>query len=260
VQRERSDAVTGRELVALRTEVERLGRELAAALATNAQLRPEAERRRDLEQQLAERVQSVRDLSTENEHLRGRVRDAEALRAEYVRLRTATIDSEFLKSEIARLEQELRRMRVDAVGRPRPRPARGTPRQATSPTRSIEESLSGVIERFTDSGTRSIAIGDAVGFPLASSGTDGLALAAYAALLFESATRARQFLPIAAPRAIEIIDDQGTRLSLWTFDVESERLLLANLAVTPVDAKRIEATLADLTAILAPSALANRFT
>lgn len=247
--RARAEAAESK-LAPLRAELERVRNEATDARRELERLEAEA---RDVERVLSDKVEANRDLSTENEQLKGRMRDAEALRAEYVRLKTASLESEFLKSEVARLEKELRSAKVTALGAQRPRPARGTERQATSTSSTIGESLTNVIERFADAGTRSSAIGDALGFQLASTGTDGVALAAYAALLFESATRANQLLPVAAPAAIEIIDEHGARLSVWTFDVEGERLLLANLAVTPVDSKRVESTLADLAAILAPT-------
>jgi hypothetical protein len=266
----------------LRADAERLQKEAVAASAANHELRRIADDRgqqlerartdfvaatteiaqlesklRDIERQLADKVASTRDLSTENEQLKGRLRDADALRAEYVRLRTATTDSDYLKSEIARLEQELRAVRVDALGargaQLRPRPARGTDRQPTTPERTIGESLARVIERFADAGTRSSALSDTQGFPLASSGTDGVALAAYAAHLFESASRAKEYLPVGAPSAIEIVDTNGVRVSVWSLDIDADRLMLANLAVSPVDSKRVETTLGDLGQILAPS-------
>ena len=263
----------------LRAELESARSQLAAANAQLAKLRSDAEtaradaaaaRReldavgahaRELEANLAARSESVRDLATENEHLKGRLRDADALRAEYVRLRTTTTEAEFLKSEIARLEQELATTRAAALGavaiRP-PRSARGTSRPpGTRPTGSIGESLASVLDRFADAGTRSIAIGDPQGFVLASSGDDGLGLAAHAAQLAETAGRATQFLPVGAPASIEVIDDHGARLSVWTFEVDGDRLLLASLAVTPPEPKRVESTLADLTAVLTPSALAR---
>ena len=266
----------------LRADVERLTKEATAAAATTRELRNVAEDRakqlerarsettaaatelaqvqtklRDIERQLADKIAAARDLSTENEQLKGRLRDAEALRAEYVRLRTATTDSEFLKSEIARLEQELREVRVTALGPrglpQRQRPARGTDRQQTTTERTISESLARVIERFADAGTRSSAVGDPQGFPLASAGSDGVALAAYAALLNETALRAKEYLPVGVPTAIEVVDTSGVRVSVWSLEVDSERLLLANLAVSPVDAQRVETALGDLTHILAPS-------
>ena len=102
--------------------------------------------------------------------------------------------------------------------------------------RTIGESLARVIERFADDGTRSSALADNQGFPLASSGADGLALSAYAAHLYESASRAKDYLPVGAPTAIEIVDANGVRVSVWALDVDADRLVLANLAVTPVDA------------------------
>ena len=265
----------------LRRTAEERAKQLEAAAATNQELRRTAEDRakqidrtrtdavasateltqlqtklRDVERQLADKNASVRDLSTENEQLKGRLRDADALRTEYVRLRTATTDSEYLKSEIARLENELRAVRVDALGaQPRQRPARGTDRQPTAAERSIGESLASVIERFADAGTRSSALGDRQGFPLASSGADGVALAAYAAHLFESASRAKEYLPVEAPSAIEIVDANGVRVSVWALEVEGDRLMLANLAVSPVDQERVETTLGALSQILAPSTL-----
>lgn len=266
----------------LRAEIDQLRKQAAAAAATQRELRHAAEDRgkqaesarseaaavatelaqvqaklADLERQLADKTSAARDLSTENEQLKGRLRDAEALRAEYVRLRTATTDSEYLRSEIARLEQELREMRVSALGAhgaaQRPRPARGTDRQQTTSERTIGESLAKVMERFADAGTRSSAVGDPQGFPLASVGTDGVALAAYAALLNEAASRAKEYLPVGVPSAIELVDANGVRVSVWSLEVESDRLLLANLAVSPVDSQRVETALVDLTQILAPS-------
>ena len=247
----RTEAALRAELEAAKSQLVAAQRELDAA-HTHA---------RELETNLAARSESVRDLATENEHLKGRLRDADALRAEYVRLRTTTTETEFLKSEIARLEQELATTRAAALGavamRP-PRSARGTNRPAgTRPTGSIGESLASVLDRFADPGTRSIAIGDPQGFVLASSGDDGLGLAAHAAQLAETAGRATQFLPVGAPAAIEVIDDHGARLSVWTFEVDGDRLLLASLAVSPPEPKRVEATLADLAAVLAPGALAR---
>lgn len=206
-----------------------------------------------LERQLAERTASARELSTENERLRARLADAEALRADYVRLRTTVTESEFLKGEVVRLQEELRLVKLDALGAPvvqRRRPARGS---ATPSPRTIAQSLTTIIEGFADPGTRSSAIADTLGFPLASAGDDGVALAAYGALLVETAARAKQFLPIASPAAVEIIDDRGARISVWTFEVEGDPLFLVNLAVTPVDASRVEATLAEAAATLAPS-------
>jgi hypothetical protein len=202
------------------------------------------------------RVQArLRDLSTENEHLKGRVRDADGLRADYVRLRTATTESEFLRSEVARLERELREVRVNEFADrrtiPVARPARGSSRQLAEPT--VGESLARAIERFADDGTRSIALADPQGFPLAATGADGHPLAAYAAHLYESASRAKDYLPVSAPRSIEIVDANGVRVSLWSLDIETDRLVLANLGVGPIDAGRIDSTLGDLIQILASS-------
>jgi hypothetical protein len=263
----------------LRRELDRVQKETATTTSTQQELRRVADDRakqldkartdavsaatelkqlqsklRDTERQLGEKASAARDLSTENEQLKGRLRDAEALRSEYVRLRTATTDSEFLKSEIARLEKELHASRVDALGaKPKPRAARGSQREITQVQRSIGDSLARVIEKFADAGTRSSAIADRQGFPLASSGSDGIALAAYAAHLFESASRAKEYLPVGAPGSIEIIDTSGVRITLWSFEVDADRLMLANLAVSPVDATRVESTLGDLAQILAPS-------
>jgi len=262
------------ELVALRERAAKLQRELdtsrSDAIAAARDLEQAQGRLRDAERQLAEKTQAARDLSTENEQLKGRLRDAEALRADYVRLRTSVTEAEYLKGEVERLEKELRSLRVDALGAQRTRPpARGTEpasnRESTRPPRtptlppatSIGESLTHVLEKFADTSTRSLAIGDTQGFPLASSGADGVALAAYAALLIETASRADDFLPIASPTTIEIRDERGTCVSVWAFDVESERLLLANLAVSPADTARVQTTLAALTSILAPPRAAS---
>jgi hypothetical protein len=146
-------------------------------------------------------------------------------------------------------------MHVEALGISRPRQARGSVQPRTSSVRTIGESLTTVIDRFADDGTRSIAVADTMGFPLASTGNDGVALAAYAALLLESATKSRQFLPIGKPAGIELVDEQGTRVSVWTFEVDGDALLLANVAVSPVETTRVEHALAELGAILAPTQL-----
>jgi hypothetical protein len=45
------------------------------------------------------------------------------------------------------------------------------------------------------------------------------------------------------------------RVSVWALEVEGDRLMLANLAVSPVDQERVENALGALTQILAPSTL-----
>jgi hypothetical protein len=236
------------------------------ALAATRDLEQAQARIRELEAQLAERTQAMRDLSTTHEQLVGRIADAEGLRADYVRLRTTATESEFLKSEVARLEEALKQSKIAALGaantnRPPVRTARGSVRIPNIPGRPIGESLATVMDRFADSGTRSIAIADTLGFPLASNGEDGLALAAYAALLIEAANRAKQFLPVGRTSAIEIVDEHGARISVWTFDVEPDQLLLADLAVSPVDPGRVDNALADLASILAPTPTAiGRYT
>jgi hypothetical protein len=235
-----------------------LTRELEGARDVAVAAKREAEQARarvvDLELQIAVKSDSVRDLSTENEQLKGRLRDAEGLRAEYVRLRTTAAELGFLKSEVARLEDELAATRAAALGAVRPR-ARGTAsRPASQPKGSIGETLASVLDRFADAGTRSIAIGDRQGFVVASSGDDGTALAAHAAQLAEAASRAKLFLPIGAPASIEVMDEHGARVSVWTFPVDGEPLLLASLAVSAPEPTRVEATLADLAAVLTPVA------
>lgn len=233
----------------LAAELER-ARTAATAAAEAAALAES--RARELEQQLAERAHQVRDLSARAEQLEGRVRDGEALRAEYVRLRTNVSESGFLKSEVARLEAQIRTLQRQALAPPPRRQPRGS-QQLLPAQGTIAESLTAAIERFSDHHTRSIAIADPMGFPLASTGDDGGSLAAYAALLLGAANRATELLPMAAPISMEIVDDQGARVSVWTFEVERERMLLVDLSVAPVDPKRVDTALADLAVILAPS-------
>ena len=223
-------------------------------LVARRELEDHEQRLREVEAQLADKTQTVRDLAADNDHLKGRVNEAEALRAEYVRLRTATTEVAYLKSEIARLESELQASKVRALGgRARIRPARGSVPAIGAGPRPIGESLAAAIERFSASGTRSVAIADRVGFPLAASGDDGHPLAAFAALLFEAAGRASQLLPVAAPATIELTDRSGARISVWTFDVGHDGLMLVELAVSPADSARVDAALADCASILAPS-------
>ncbi len=208
-------------------------------------------RLRELERELAERATTVRDLAIHNEQLKGRVDDAEGLRNDYVRLRTTAIETDFLKGEVARLEEELRTLRLDALGTQRRSTAQATT-PAAGTSSSTGESLDSIIARFASSGTRSTAVADPRGFPLASRGDDGTALAAFAALLLESANRAQQFLPFAKPSSLELVDDRGARVAVWTFHVDDEQMLLTSLAVDAVEPGRAEEALADLTAVLAP--------
>lgn len=256
-------AATARELDRARARIGELEREREGGVAAVRELEGARARIDELERELAARIDSVRDLATENEHLRGRLRDADAMRADYVRLRTAVADAEYLRGEIARLERELAVVRTDALRAPRPpsvprqRTARGSERPQTVPSGTIGESLAGVLDRFADAGTRSIAIGDPQGFVLASSGDDGLALAAHAAQLVETATRATHVLPLGVPAAIEVVDDHGARVSVWTFTSDGERLLLASLGVSAPAGPRVETALAELARVLAPTPLAT---
>src|SRR5690606_4884596 len=130
-------------------------------------------------------------------------------------------EAEYLKKEVARLEGELRTVRADALavrGVARPR-ARGSSSIPPVPGRPIGESLTRVIERFATTGTRSVTVADRQGFPLASNGADGVALAAYAALAYEAAARASEFLPVGAPAVIEIVDERGVRVAVWSLEV-----------------------------------------
>lgn len=228
-----------------------------AAAATRAR-DEHAQRVRELDTRVAEQARAHRDLVTEAERLRGRVADAEALRADYVRLRTATDDREFLRGEVARLQAEVRELRkVALAARPQPAraPARAShppPMPGVAPT-SIGESLVGALVRSAGPATRASAVADPLGFPLAATGDDGQALAAYAALLLEAATRASQFLPVARPASVEVIDERGARIAAYTFDVDADRLVLVDLAVGATDTSRISSTLAELATILTPS-------
>ncbi len=248
-------------------QLEQQALELAEAQRVMAQLAAELEQARgasvaerarvgrlesklaEIERDLGARNSTIRDLSAENEQLRGKLHDAEALRADYVRLRTSISETAYLKHEIARLEEQVRTLRRESLGGQGRRPPRASSRLL--PAGSIAASLAAALERFAEPATRSSAVADPQGFPLASAGDDGQSLAAYAALAVEIGDRAAQLLPIGRPSAIEIVDERGARVAVWTFEVERERLVLANLAVAPVSATRVDTALADLTTILA---------
>jgi predicted nucleic acid-binding Zn-ribbon protein len=225
------------------------------SVAATTELELVQRRLRDAERALADKTRAVHDLATEAEVMKGRLRDADAQRADYVRLRTSAAEADYLKREVARLEKELRAVRADALavrGVPRPR-ARGSSSIPPLTGRPIGESLTSVIERFATAGTRCVAVADHQGFPLASNGSDGVALAAYAALVLEAAGRASEYLPVGAPAVVEIVDERGVRIAVWSLEVESERLMLAHLAVSAVDNARLETTLGELGKILAPA-------
>jgi hypothetical protein len=227
------------------------------AVAAAERDRDAHERRvRESEARAAEQAKTLRDLATEGERLRGRLADADALRSDYVRLRTITTDSDFLRSEVTRLQKELHEIRQHALGaRPRPQPRAIKPiKPSTTPRGSIGESLISALTHFSDDHTRACAVADPLGFPLAATGDDGLALAAYGALLLEAATRASQFLPVARPASVEVIDERGARIAAYTFDVDADRLVLVNLGVDVVDGGRLGTALAELANILTPSA------
>lgn len=204
----------------------------------------------DVERLLAERSSQLRDAISQVELLKSRASEADALRAEYVRLRTQANEMEFLTKEVERLSEALRSAKSLALGgraRP-PRPSRPVDVQAGS----ITDALAGAITRFTDAHVRGVAIADNAGFPIASHGDDGIELAAYAAMMHDVAQRAKQFLPMSAPVSIELLDEQGARVTVWPFDVSGDRLLLASLAVAPAEPERVETTLAEVAGILAP--------
>jgi hypothetical protein len=227
---------------------------LRRADAAGSSMSPEAqERMREADRVLAERSGQLREAMSQVEWLKSKVNDAEALRAEHTRMRTQVHEMEFLTKEVERLREALKSAKSIALGGTRQPPRAANPDGPVT-TGSITEALAGAIDRFQGPQMRSIAIADAVGFPVSSQGDDGLELAAYAALLNDVASRANQFLPVATPASIEMIDEHGARISVWPFDVGGDRLLLVNLAVGATDAARVEGMLSDVTAILAPSA------
>ncbi|HRC58466.1 MAG TPA: hypothetical protein PKU97_21240, partial [Kofleriaceae bacterium] len=205
----------------------------------------------DVERALAERSTQLRDAMSQVELLKSRASEAEALRAEYVRLRTQANEMEFLTKEVERLSEALKSAKSLALGGQQRAP-RESHAVGGAPG-SITDALSASIARFNDPQMRSIAIADNVGFPISSQGDDGLELAAYAALLHDVAQRAKQFLPMANPASVEMVDEHGARVSVWPFDVAGDRLLLVNLAVAATDNERVEAMLAEVAAILSPA-------
>jgi len=210
----------------------------------------------EVEQLLSERSSQLRDAISQVELLKSRASEAEALRAEYIRLRTQANETEFLTKEVERLSEALRSAKSLALGGQArsPRPVR--PAEAQSG--SITEALTGAISRFTEAHVRGVAIADNAGFPIASHGDEGLELAAYAAMMHEVAQRAKQFLPLATPASIELLDEQGARVTVWPFDVSGDRMLLASLAVAPTELERVEATIAEVSGILEPSTYGAR--
>ncbi|MEZ4362622.1 MAG: hypothetical protein R3B48_20695 [Kofleriaceae bacterium] len=215
---------------------------------------------RETEQAAAERTNQVRELTSQIEVLQKRAAEADAMRADYLRLRTSATEMEFMTQEVERLRVALKAAKSAALG--------GTPRAARTPqtngskltaeSGSITEALSSAIERFSDSKMRSVAIADSAGFPVSSFGDDAIELAAYAALLHEVGARATQFLPVGVAASMEFVDEHGARISVWPFEVGSDRLLAVNLAVSATDAERVEALVSDVTSILAPASATSR--
>lgn len=259
------------ELEALRRKLAETEAALGASHARARQAEPRAEqgaaqltqraqelqgRLGEVEHLLAERSSQLRDAISQVELLKSRASEAEALRSEYVRLRTQANEMEFLSKEVERLGEALRSARSLALGGQAraPRPVRPVEPQAGS----LSEALTGAISRFTEAHVRGVAIADNAGFPIASHGDEGLELAAYAAMLHDVAQRAKQFLPLAAPTSIELLDEQGARVTVWPFEVSGDRMLLASLAVAPTEIERVDHTLAELTAILAPGSFGAR--
>jgi len=238
-----------RELEQLRKRAEQAERARDELAAADPKLQ---NRLATADRELAERTAQLREAATQLELMKARISDAEAMRADYVRLRTQANEMEFLTKEVARLKEELRSAKSLAIGGIKKVP-RATKPPAVA-TGSITDALSGAIERFSDPKMRCIAIADKVGFAVSSYGDDGVELAGYAALLNDVATRATQFLPVATPASIEMIDEHGARITVWPFDVADERLLLVNLGVGATDAHRVEHVLSEVVGILTPSA------
>lgn len=242
-------AVDTRELDQLRQRAEQADARVAEHQRADSRLQ---DRLATAERELGERTAQLREASTQLELMKARISDAEAMRSEYVRLRTQANEMEFLGKEVARLKDELRTAKSLAIGGVTKVPRAVKP-AGSGETGSITDALSGAIERFSDPKMRCIAIADKVGFPVSSYGDDGAELAGYAALLNDVATRATQFLPVAMPASIEMVDEHGARISVWPFDVADERLLLANVGVGATDANRVERMLSEVVGILAPS-------
>jgi hypothetical protein len=259
------DVASVRELEQLRARVETADadaeqlrttcEELASLLAEQHDGDPSPpkadERLQAAERALAERAAALRTATTELDLLKRRVSEAEVMRADYVRLSTQATETEFLRSEVDRLTGELRTAKSYAIGGVKRLPRIATP-AANGGTLSITEALSNAMEQFSDPQMHCIAIADKVGFPVSSVGDNGVELAGYAALLGDAAARAAQFLPLAAPASIEIVDDHGARISVWPFDVADERLMLVSLGVGATDAQRLERMLSEVIGILAP--------
>jgi TolA-binding protein len=245
-------------------ELTGIGRKLAAAEAAppkpTAEVERVAERLREAERVLGERTAQLREAGTQLAQLKTRIDDAEAMRTEYLRLRTHANEMEFLTKEVDRLHHELQAARSIALGgTPRPtrptRTVRPAPGGATNgATRSITDALASAIERFRGPQMRSIAIADKLGFPVSSYGDHGVELAAYAALLSDAAGRANQFLPVAVPASIEVLDEHGARVTVWPFNLGDDRLMLVNLSVGTTEASRVDVMLDDVIAILGPAA------
>jgi hypothetical protein len=99
---------------------------------------------------------------------------------------------------------------------------------------------------------RCAAVVDEVGFLVSSYGDGGVELAGYAAMLTAAANRAAQFLPVAAPASIELIDAQGARISVWPFHAADTRLLLVKLGIGATEELRVQRVLSEVIRILTP--------
>ena len=118
---------------------------------------------------------------------------------------------------------------------------------------SITEALSRAIARFSDPKMRCATVVDEAGFLVSSPGDGGVELAGYAALLNDAANKAAQFLPVTAPASIELIDEQGARISVWPFHVDDARLLLVKLGIGATEERRVQRVLSEVIGILKPS-------
>lgn len=173
-----------------------------------------AERLAQVEHELAERTTQLLEASSEVERLRAHVS-------------TETLIETLIES-------------IDTV-----------PDESKS-TGSITEALSSAIARFSDPKMRCATVVDEGGFLVSSYGDGGVELAGYAALLNDAANRAMQFLPIAAPASIELIDEQGARISVWPFHAADTRLLLVKLGIGATEERRVQRVLSEVISILTP--------
>ena len=159
----------------------------------------------------------VQELQTLNLRLDG----VEILRTDYRRAKVKGGEADRLRREVDSLQTELSTKAVVEDLTPL-----GDDAAAKDNAKSLQEAVSNLLNEDTFAAT----IVDDAGLQIVSAGSSDDALAAFSVLMNAACTRAPGFVPIDDPYVITLIDSDGSRVSLWPFNVNERQMALVTLS------------------------------